>query len=161
MKIIRNNKKKGDCGVVAAYNAASWCNISKPYEEVEKIARSCGYNPERGIYFFQFSNLVKKLGLPAKKIRPKNLDEILDKLYRGKFFVFLYTPVGYHTGHAISAFVDHKGRITLVNPEPGKNPRATWSSFVVDMLENGAKNFAAYEIPRRSLVKRHDESRAS
>lgn len=159
MNILTNNKKKRDCGVVAAYNAASWCNATRPYEEVEKLARSCGYNPEKGIYFFQFSNLVKKLGVPAKKIRPRNLDEILDKLYKGKFFVFMYTPTGMDVGHAISAFVDHTGKVRLINPEPG-NSRTTWSSFVLDMCQNGARNFAAYEIPRR-LAKRNDESRSS
>lgn len=150
MNILRNNKKRGDCGVVAAYNAAIWCHDGRPYEEVEKIAKSCGYHPEKGIYTFQFSNLMKKLGIPAKKVKPRNLDSILNRLYGGKFFIFLYTPTGMSIGHVISAFVDHKGRITLINPEA--NERATWSSFVIDMLENGASNFAAYEIPRRSAA---------
>src|SRR5882672_7714434 len=117
MKILRKNKKKRDCVVVAAYNAASWCNLNKTYKEIEKVARSCGYNDKKGTYYFQFDNLVKKLNLPAKRIKPRSLNEIENRLYKGRFFIFLYTELNSSTGHAVSAFVDHAGRVILVNPE--------------------------------------------
>lgn len=158
MKMIKNNRKVGDCGVVAAYNVLSWCNNHRSYREVEKVAKSCGYNSDKGIYFFQFANLIKKLNLPAKKIKPKSLEEILNKLYSGKFFVFLYTPTGSGRGHAMSAFVNHNGKIMLINPE---SKRSTWGRFCVDLIENGTRNFAIYEIPRRTAVNKNDESRSN
>lgn len=158
MKIIRKNKKRGDCGVVAAFNAASWCNAYRPYTEVEKLAKSCGYHPDKGIWHFQFANLVKKLGIPAKKVRPKSLEELQTSIYLGKFFVFLYTPTGQHTGHAITVFLDHTARIRIINPD---EERVTWGDFASDVHANGMRNLTIYEIPRRDLVKKHDDKRAN
>lgn len=149
MKLITKNKKKFDCGVVAVYNAASWCNLSFFYEDVEKIAKSCGYS-SKGIYPFQFANLVKKLKLPAKKVALKNLEEVEEKLRLGRFFIFLYTPTGFDTGHIISLFMNHEGSIEIVNPERG---RITWEDLISDIFSNGMKNFLAYEIPNRKLSK--------
>lgn len=150
MKMIHWNKTETDCGVVAAFNASAWCNIKTTYKKVEKVARSCGYS-EKGIYFFQFDYLVKKLNIPAKKVALKGVKDLEKRLYRGKFFIFLYTPTEVKgSGHAITAFVDHTGNIRIVNPEPG-GKRFTWRRFVTDLNENGVKNFAAWEVPQRSL----------
>lgn len=148
MKIIKKNKLKTDCGVVAAYNAASWCNSCRSYSEVERLAKSCGYNPNKGIFFFQFANLMKKMGLPAKRIKPKSRKEVESRLHSGKFLIFLYTPTGHANGHAITAFVNHRGKIVIVNPE-GK--RSTWFAFASDLSRNGVRNFIAYEIPQRVI----------
>lgn len=158
MKIIRNNKTSKDCGVVAAYNAASWCNKNRPYKDIEKIARSCGYSPKNGIYAFQFSNLMKKLNIPAKKIKMKNIKEIESNLYTGLFFVFLYTPINSFSGHAISAFMGQDGHIKLVNPD---EKRVTWNDFAADVYSNGMRNISIYEIPNRSMIKHYDDNRAA
>lgn len=140
---------------MAAYNAASWCNLKLSYEQVEKYARACGYSYRGGIYFFQFANLVKKLGIPAKKVKPKSIDDIESRLYLGKFFIFLYTAVGAPNGHAIVAFTDHEGNIMLINPD---QERITWGDFASDVYSNGMKNFIVYEIPCREMVKQNDVS---
>lgn len=157
MKIIKNNRKKGDCGVVAAFNAASWCNVYKSYKEIEKIAKSCGYNPDGGIYSFQFANLMKKLSIPAKKIHPRSMKEIESKLYLGKLFVFLYTPTGLRCGHAVTIFTDHKGIIRIINPD---DERITWNELASDIHANGMMSFNVYEVPCR-LNTKNDDARSS
>lgn len=154
MNMIKNNKFEKDCGIVAAYNAASWCNFNKSYSEIETVAKSCGYSPDAGIYFFQFDKLVKKLGLPAKRLLPKSRQQIESKLHAGKFFIFLYTPIGTKSGHAMTAYNDHNGRIRLINSEGN---RKTWLDFVLDLSVNGAKNFVVYEIPPRNAAQKHDD----
>lgn len=158
MRIIKKNKTKTDCSVVAAFNAASWCNSYRPYKEVEKIAKSCGYNPQRGIYHFQFSNLIKKLQIPAKKIKPKSIDELETKLYLGKCFIFIYYLTGNIGGHVITAFMNHKGNIKLVNTQDGL---ITWGDFASEIHARGMKEFHVYEIPNRQLVRKHDDSRTA
>ncbi len=145
--MIHWNKTKTDCGIVAAYNASAWCNKKISYEEVESTARSCGYSSV-GIYGFQFINLIKKLGLPDKRVTLKSVTNVEKQLHKGKFFIFYYTPsaVVNASGHIITAFVDHTGNIRIVNPDP---LRTTWRSFVNDLTQNGVKNFAAWEIPQR------------
>lgn len=146
MKMAQRNRKKRDCGVVAIYNAAKWCNDRKTYREIEQMAKSCGYSEKRGLYYFQFANLVAKSGLPAKQIRPKDLNDLENRLYKGKFFILLYTPTGSKNGHAMSAFVDHQGVVKIVNPmRRCKN----WFKFGIDITLNGVKDFVVYEIPKR------------
>lgn len=158
MKIITRNIKKNDCAVVAAFNAASWCYVDKTYEEVEKLAKASGYSLKKGTRNFQFVNLIKKLNIPVKRVKPKSLDDIRSRLNSGKLFIFLYTPTGEHVGHAVSMFSDHTGKIIIVNSDA---ERSTWSEFVHDINTNGMKNFFIYEIPRRDLVKHNDVSRTS
>ncbi len=146
MKIIRKNKSYVDCGIVAAHNVASWCNLPKSYREVEKLAKSCGYNEERGIYLFQFANLIKKMGVPAKRVWPRSLGQLESKLNSGKLFILLYTPAGEGIGHVVTAFLDHNGDITLINPEAD---RRSWYTLTSDLVSNGAKDFQVYEVPSR------------
>ena len=148
IKLLYKNQKKLDCGIVAVFNASQWCNIAQPYETIEKLAKSCGYNPKKGIFFFQFANLIKKLKLPAKRVKSKSIKEIESKLDSGKFFIFLYTSAESDTGHAIVTFTDHRGRIIIINPQ--KNGPKTWIGFAYKLVTEGAKNFIAYEIPRRT-----------
>lgn len=150
MKMILANRNKVDCGVVAAFNASTWCNIKLTYDKVEKIAKSCGYS-KNGIYDFQFANLINRLGIPAKRIVPKSRENLEKQLYKGKFFIFFYTSSQVEpgaSGHIVSAFVDHTGEIRIVNPE---GYRRTWLRLVTDLNENGVKNFVAWEIPRRPI----------
>lgn len=148
--MILANRNKVDCGVVAAFNASAWCNINLTYDKVEKIAKSCGYS-KNGIYDFQFANLISRLNIPAKRIPPKSIENLEKQLYRGKFFIFFYTPSQIKpgaSGHIVTAFVDHTGEIRILNPD---GVRRTWRMFVNDLNENGVKNFVAWEIPRRPL----------
>lgn len=147
MRLVRKNKKHRDCVVVATYNIAAWCNARRPYKEVEKIAKSCGYNDKKGVYYFQFDNIIKKMNLPVKRVRPKSFNEIESKLRRGKFFVFFYTPTGDASGHAMSAFVDDQGIVRLINPE---SQRVNWFQFGWDITLNGVRNFRVYEVPART-----------
>ena len=135
--------------MIAAFNAASWCNLGHSYRDVEKAAKSCGYHPEKGIYHFQFSNLISKLNIPAKKMRPRSLGELESKMYLGKFFIFLYTPTGEFNGHAIVAFTDHEGNIRLINPD---SERETWDEFAAEIYAKGMKNMSVWELPCRELV---------
>ena len=151
MKIIAKNKTKFDCGIVAAHNAASWCNVHKKYSEIEKIAKSCGYNPNKGMYPFQFDNLLKKLKVPVKKIKLKSLRQLKNKLYLGKLFIFLYKPNKESNGHIIAVFLNHHGKIQIVNPDI---ERLTWIDFIEDISNNGMVEFISYEIPQRKLVKK-------
>lgn len=142
------NKTKTDCGVVAVANAVAWCNLGKTYEEVEKVARACGYG-QRGIYGFQFVNLLRKLKIPAKRVGPLGLEYLENQLHNGKMFIFFYTPYSVRpgaSGHVVTAFADHTGNIRIVNPD---RHRRTWRSFVSDLNENGVKNFASWEVPER------------
>ena len=149
MRLIKKNRRAKDCGVVAAFNAASWCNLYRSYSEIEKQAKGCGYNRKKGIYSFQFAALMKKLSVPAKKTKPKSVREIESKLYLGKFFVLLYRPTGYSIGHAIVAFMDHKGHIRVINPD---SKRLTWNDLAADIHANGMKEFHVYEIPDRQFA---------
>lgn len=160
MKLIRKNRKKKDCGVVAAFNAASWCNVYRPYNEIEKAAKSCGYNPTKGIWSFQFAKLLKKLDVPVKKIKPKSIEDIESKIYLGKFYCLLYRPTGYDIGHAIVVFLDHRGNIRVINPD---RVRITWNDLAAEIYANGMKEFHVYEIPHRKLVRanQNDVSRTA
>ncbi len=132
--------------MVAVYNASRWCQLPKTYREIEKVARSCGYSQKGGIRYFQFANLVSKIGLPARKIKPKSLNDIESRLYRGKFFIFLYTAAGKKSGHAMTAFVDHEGIVKIVNPmRRCKN----WFKFGIEIMLNGVEDFVVYELPER------------
>jgi len=149
MKLVHWNKTESDCGIVAVTNAAAWCNIDANYEKVEKVAKSCGYG-KSGVYHFQFIHLIKKLKIPAKRFRPKTLQDLEKQLYKGKLFILFYTPsdVLKGSGHVITAFVDHTGSIRIVNPGETRN---TWRRFVNDLRENGVKNFAAWQVPQRQV----------
>jgi len=149
VKILKKNKTQTDCAVVAAYNAASWCNLKKTYKEVEKAARECGYG-NHGLYVFQFSFLLKKLKIPAKHVKPRSLGDIESKLLLGKFLILLYTQTGQNVGHVVTAFTDHEGRIKLVNPE---NTLQTWNELAAEVYAHGMKNFFVYELPCRELIK--------
>lgn len=117
MKLIKKNKKSKDCGVVAAFNAASWCNLYKSYREVEKLAMACGYNENGGMYSFQFANLIKMLGLPAKKTGIKTIETLEKNLRNGKLYIIFYIFAESDEGHIVAVFADHEGRIRLINPE--------------------------------------------
>jgi len=145
VKLIRKNKKENDCGIVAAYNVASWCNIYKSYSEVERIAKSCGYNSERGIFFFQFAHLMKKLNIPIKKVNVSSIEDMKEKFYAGKLLAFLYTSVGFNVGHAMIGFLGHNAKIQMVNSLSSYN----WIDFSEEIEECGMKNFIVYEIPAR------------
>jgi hypothetical protein len=148
--------------VIAAFNASSWCGKYKPYKEVEKAAKSCGYSKKSGIYFFQFAQLMNILDLPVKLVRPKSMEEIESRIYLGKFFIFFYVPAGYTVGHVVTAFLDHKGRIKVINPD---EERATWDDLAADIHAHGMQEFHLYEIPHRQFVRgmasRNDEFRAT
>ena len=146
MKILTKNKTKYDCGLIAIFNALAWCKIPKTYKQIEKIAKTCGYSPDKGIYNFQLNNLIQKLNIPAKQVKPKSLEEIQESLYLGRFFIFLYRPTGDDGGHAITSFVDHNGKIKLINSD---QERMTWNEFASDIHANGMKAFHVYEIPYR------------
>ena len=148
IKLLRHNKTTGDCGIVAAFNAAQWCNSPKTYKSIEKIAKTCGYNTQKGIFFFQFAHLLGKLRLPTKRIKPKSVKELENKLDAGKCLLILYTPSSDENGHAIMVFIDHTGRIIIINPQ--KNGPQTWWRFTWDLVLNGVRNLAVYELPRRS-----------
>jgi hypothetical protein len=151
MKIVKKNRKSGDCGVVAAFNASSWCNMDRPYKEVDRIARSCGYHPRKGIRDFQFVNLANKLGLPYRRVRQMKLDEIESGLYLGKCFVLLYFPrqypTGHVTGHVITVYMSND-RIKIINPD---DVRITWSEFASDYYAKGMRELIAYELPARNV----------
>lgn len=101
---------------------------------------------------------MKKLNVPAKKVKPRSIEEIESKLYLGKFFVLLYRPTGDIIGHAIVTFVDHKGHIKVINPD---SKRITWDDLAADIHANGMKEFHVYEIPHRQLVTKNDDSRTA
>lgn len=143
--MISKNKKAFDCGVVAAYNVSTWLDMGKTYKEVEAVAKSCGYG-KKGIYLFQFHNLLKKLKIPAKKVRPRSPGELEKKIDDGKLFIFLYTPSSKKMGHVIVAFMDHLGSIRIVNPDSVRN---TWRKFMFDIKQNGVKDFDVFEVPKR------------
>lgn len=159
MKLIKKNKRAKDCGVVAAFNAASWCHLYRPYRDIEKVAMSCGYSRKKGIYLFQFAALLNRLEIPAKRIRPKSVESLESRIYIGRFIVVLYTPNGYDLGHVIVAFLDHRGNIRVINPD---SERTTWGDLAADINANGMKEFHVYEVPnRRFLKEKNDESRAA
>lgn len=146
MKLIKKNTHKKDCGVVAAFNAASWCGVYRPYGEIEKAAKSCGYNPSKGIYHFQFAQLLRVLDIPAKKAKPKSREALESKIHLGKFYVLFYQLTGDSLGHIISAFTDHTGSIKIVNP--AKYLR-TWNDLMTEIDTNGVKELHVYEMPAR------------
>jgi hypothetical protein len=150
MKLIKKNRRAKDCGVVAAFNAASWCNKYQPYSAIEKQAASCGYNRSKGIYNFQFSKLLKKLDLPAKKVWLKSVKHLESNIYLGKFYALLYRPAGYDLGHVIVTFLDHKGIIRVINPD---SQRLTWDDLAAEIHANGMCEFHVYEIPGRHHFK--------
>jgi len=146
MKIIFKNQKKGDCGVVAAFNAAWWCNRAISYQWVEKLAKSCGYNESNGMYAFQFAKLIKKLKLPANKIKPRSMEYVKDGMYCGKSYIFLYTRRASDRGHVIMTFLDHEGVFRIINP--GRS-LGSWKIFEQDLQDNGVRNFYVYELPSK------------
>lgn len=149
MKIIAKNKKKADCGVVAAFNAASWCKKYQPYEKIEKVARGCGYNPFKGIWDFQFCSLLQKLQVPYRKINNINLDDLQSKLYLGKCFLISYRPTEWAVGHLVTVYMDKSGHIKVINPDV---ERMTWNEFAADTFAGGMLEINAYELPGRNLA---------
>lgn len=149
MKLIKKNRTSSDCGIVAAFNAASWCNVGKSYNYIVKTAASCGYSSNKGIWPFQFVSLTKKLKIPAKKIKPKNFKDLKNKLYDGKLLIIFCRRTEEMSGHIVSLFMDHEGSIVLVNPNKRMK---SWVSLVRDISINGIKEFHIYEIPRRRVV---------
>lgn len=161
MKLLRANKTKTDCGIVAAYNAAQWFGIKCTYGKVLALAVSTGYNPKVGLYLPQFRKMLRILGVPVKKIRPKSPDAMVKKINQLNMLAVLYVPTGCTVGHALSCVLDCKGDPLIVNPEPGKyGDRRTWANFIVDAEVNGMKEFHVYEIPYRTVV-RNDDSRTT
>lgn len=158
MRIIKKNKNKHDCGIVAAFNAAAWSDLKFTYKKVEKIAKSCGYNPNKGIYQFQFSNLLKKLSVPAKQIKPKSMESLTNKVYLGKCLVILYTQNGIDCSHIITVFRDHTGTIKMINPA---GEIKSWGTLATDIRKNGMREFYVYEIPNRKLVRKYDDNRTA
>lgn len=159
MKLLTKNKTKTDCGVIAAVNAAKWSGLNCTYGKVRKLALASGYSAEKGIYFFQFSNLLKKIGVPIKRIRPRSPKAMATKLRRGKMLVVFYSMPGPCSGHVLSCVLDHEGKIQLINPEPGKrHVRRTWMRFIRNIKENGTKEFKVYEIPHKRVASRNDDT---
>jgi hypothetical protein len=163
MKLARNNRTKTDCGVIAALNAARWSGLKYSYKRVFDTAVSAGYSPEKGIYFFQFSNLLKKIGVKAKRIRPKSSNEMVDRVDAGKMLVIFYIPTGFDVGHVMSCVLDHNGDVKVINPEP--NSRRTWIQLLNDIKENGMKEFRVYEITpygrKVTVASRDDDTRTA
>lgn len=144
MKLLGNNKTKTDCGVVAALNATRWYGIRCTYSKVLNLALASGYSPKKGIYFFQFSNLLKRMGVPAKRIYPKSSKAMAGRILRGNMLIVFYIPTGFDVGHVMSCILDHEGDIRVINPEGGE--RRTWIQLMRDIKANGMREFRIYEI---------------
>lgn len=80
-----------------------------------------------------------------KVVKLKSVEDMESRLNNGKFLVFLYTPTGQETGHAITAFQSEKS-FEIINPD---KTRVTWKDFVYDIEDNGMKSFHVFEIPSR------------
>ena len=165
MKLIKFNKTKTDCGVVAAFNAGQWSGIRCTYARTMRLALASGYSPEGGMYAFQFSNLMMKLNVPFKKISPKSPEDLYKKLKKGSMLAIFYLPTGKDTGHVLSCLVDYEGKAFIVNPERRRSSgRRTWITLMRDIEANGMKEFHVYEIPRKRPIRlalRNDESRTA
>ena len=165
MKLIKFNKTKTDCGVVAALNAAQWSGLRCTYDKAMKLALASGYSPEHGVYAFQFSNLLMKLNVPFRKISPKSPECMLKRLKNGSMLAVLYVPTTHNVGHALSCLVDYEGKAFIVNPERKRSSgRRTWITLMRDIKTNGMKEFHVYEIPRKQRIKLatgNDESRTA
>lgn len=139
---------RSDCGVVAAFNAASWSKKTTTYALVERAARCSGYKKGRGIYGFQFVNLLNKLNIINKRSVNKNIEEIETEILLGKCFVILYHPKGHSYGHAITA-LRHRGRISILNPD---STHITWNEFASDCYAGGMESLVAFELPHRGTL---------
>jgi len=149
MKVIRNNRTNVDCTLIAAFNASSWCKKYKTYKEIAKIAKSCGYASRKGLMDFQFVNLLKKLGLPFKRLKGIHIDDVESEIYMGKCYLITYFPFGYTDGHIVTAFLDKNGNIKVVNPDWN---RITWPELASSIYSNHMKGWMAYELPCRELL---------
>lgn len=143
MKIITKNRHKADCGVVAAFNAASWCRKYKTYDHIHELALNLGYCMVRGIKDHQFRRLLNKLCVPFKRIRQINLDEIQSRLYLGKCMVVTYYPVGWPHGHLVTIYMNRKGQIRVINPD---EQRMTWNDFASQALAGAMERMLVYEL---------------
>jgi hypothetical protein len=143
MKMIARNRKKADCGVVAAFNAASWCKKNKTYDQIHELALKCGYVPGRGIQDFQFRRLLNKLHVNFKRVRNFNLEEIQSSLYLGKCLVVSYFPTYWPNGHLVTIFMDKSGKIKIVNSD---NERMTWNDFAAEVSAGVMERINIYEL---------------
>lgn len=149
MKIITKNRKEADCGVVAAFNAASWCKKSKTYEHVEELALKCGYIPGTGIQNFQLRRLLNKLHVNFKRIRDINLEEVQSQVYLGKCILVSYFPKGWPHGHVVTIYMNKDGNIRVVNSD---RERMTWNDFAAEVFAGVMGRFDVYELPTRNLA---------
>lgn len=148
MKVIRRNLDKNGCGVVGAFNALSWCNKPKKYEDILKIAKEkFGYSPKGGMSGYNFSRLIKHFKVPAKDAVGLSVEDIQSKVYMGKAFVLLYTSADAKMGHITFIMADKNGKIKVINEQPGVG----WDDIASDIAAGGSIG-AAWELPNRKML---------
>jgi hypothetical protein len=145
MKVMRKNRTKSDCGLIATFNAASWCKRNIPYNRIKTVASDWfGYGEGRGMLLPELPNLLKKLRIPFSEVK-KNPLEIQEEIYSGKAFVIGYKQTGEDFGHAILVLRDKHGKIATLNAEEG----FTWNHFAAEIEAGGMESIVMLELPRR------------
>lgn len=146
---------------MAAYNAASWCEINIEYPILLKLAREFGWNRKSGIKIVKLDKLLSLLKIPKKFDLRVNPYAIQRELYAGKAYLVGYKSHYDKGGHAIMLFLDKNGKIRLINPAHKKF--ITWDDLAAEANAGGMEFMVAWELPTRQYVKkqRYDEQRSS
>lgn len=145
MNIITRNKTKADCGIVAAYNASSWCNMGISYDDIVPVAEVVGYDKEKGITPRDFDELVRALDMPARMLQKTNPFEIQKIVRTGQAVIVLYVEKGKKFGHAITIF-PQRDHIKIINGD--KNKWTTWNDFAAE-IHAGIISLNAWVLPFR------------
>ena len=150
MKVIRKNLDLKDCGIVAAFNAASWCKNPHPYLVIRSMAKlSCKYKKSVGITNTNLDKLLNLMKLPVKKLEGKNMEEIESSIMLGKAVILTYKQTRSQEGHAVMVFLDKHGKIKILNPELELNG---WNSLAAEIHAGAMDWVIGWELPHRGTI---------
>lgn len=115
MKFLKKNQERRGCGLVTAYNAATWLGMKISYEYVSLQARAwCGFTGKSGMKTKNMTALFRALNVPTKRLKKGTLLNVaLNALWDGHAVAFGYHDTEDGFGHAILVTPDFK----ILNPD--------------------------------------------
>ena len=115
MKLLRKNRDRNGCGLIAVHNAAQMSGQPIPYERVLWAARSwCKYSRYGGMTNAQITSLVRTLNLNARHIRKgTSFEKIMCSFFEGHSVIISYQDKQDGYGHAVLVTPNFK----ITNPD--------------------------------------------
>lgn len=144
MHLIKENLNKKDCGIVATYNAMSWCGQRPDYDSIRSRAiLDFGYSDDSGITFDDFEKMLLELEVPIVEIENKNLFNIQGEIYLGRAIVLGYKLKGHDLGHISIVFYGAWG-IRIINKD---GLHDSWDDLAAELNAGGASELYVWKLP--------------